>query len=55
MNLKLSITFALVGMFAGLIFCSITDSNTWFAVGFAFFIGNMSMFYLAIRKQEFKR
>jgi hypothetical protein len=47
---KTIILISVIGMLAGLLLCiSATQSNTWFAVGFGLFLGNMSMFYLTLK------
>jgi hypothetical protein len=48
---KLVILISVIGMLAGLFLCiSAADSNIWFVIGFSFFLGNMSMFYLALKR-----
>jgi len=49
---KKVMTISMIGMVASFILCvSVAESSTWFAVGFAFFLGNISMFYLALKHQ----
>jgi len=48
---KLVVLISVIGMIAGLILCiSAPESNTWFVIGFSLFLGNMSMFYLALKR-----
>ena len=48
---KSVILISVIGMLAGLFLCiSAADSNFWFVVGFSLFLGNMSMFYLALKR-----
>lgn len=48
---KWVILISVIGMLAGLILCiSAPESNTWFVIGFSLFLGNMSMFYLFLKR-----
>jgi hypothetical protein len=50
---KLLILITVIGMLAGLLLCiSAAENNTWFAVGFGLFLGNMSMFFLTLKKES---
>jgi F0F1-type ATP synthase assembly protein I len=50
---KSVILISVIGMLAGLLLCiSAADSNIWFVVGFSLFLGNMSMFYLFLKRHS---
>ena len=50
--IKKVMTISILGMLAGFACCvAAGEQTTWFAIGFAFFLGNISLFYLALKHQ----
>jgi len=53
---KKVMSISMIGMLASFFLCvSVAENSTWFAVGFAFFLGNISMFYLALKRNDLGR
>ena len=53
---KRVMSISIIGMVASFILCaSVVENSTWFAIGFAFFLGNLSMFYLSLKRNDLGR
>ncbi len=53
MTLKLKLMLCAVGMLVSFILCVLAEkSDTWFAVAFVLFLGNLSMFYLLLKSNQ---
>jgi len=54
--IKKVMSISMIGMLASFFLCvCVAENSTWFAVGFTFFLGNLSMFYLALKRNVLGR